>query len=120
MNKKVEGLPAIIYSRLWLLQVFGKLKSEFPDLQIRIVLFVTDFPPATLIKIDKGDFEIEILEDIKDSNDLDGVECDAYFASTFEVLLGGMKSVMEGIADKRVKIKNLNALPILAKLTRVF
>ncbi|NVM55270.1 MAG: hypothetical protein HWN66_16305 [Candidatus Helarchaeota archaeon] len=120
MCAKYEGFSAIVYSRLWLLQIFGKLRSEFPDLQIRLVIFATDFPPATLIKLDKGAFELEILDDIKDAKDLDKVECDAYLASSFEVLSRGVKSLLKGITEKRVKIKNLNALPILGKIMRVF
>ncbi|NVM28930.1 MAG: hypothetical protein HWN65_08800 [Candidatus Helarchaeota archaeon] len=120
MSAKYEGFSAIVYSRLWLLQIFGKIRNEFPDLKFKVVLFMTDFPPATLIKIDQGDFEIEILERVKESKDLDEIECDAYLVSSFEVLSRGFKSIMDGIAEKRVKIKNLNALPILGKLLRVF
>ncbi len=120
MSSKYEGFPAVIYSRLWLLQIFGKLKSEFPNLQIKIALFMTDWPPATLIKLDDGNFEIEILETVTDSKDLDDVECDAYLALSYEVLARGFKSIMKGIEEKRVKIKSLGVLPVLGRILRVF
>ena len=120
MSSKYEGFPAVIYSRLWLLQIFGKLKSEFPDLQIKIALFMTDWPPATLIKIYDGNFEIEILENVTDSKDLDDVECDAYLALSYEVFTKGLVSIMKEIEEKRVKVKNLGVLPVLGRILRVF
>lgn len=120
MSSKYEGFPAIVYSRLWLSQIFGKLKREFPDLQIKIALFMIDMPPASLIKIDQGNFEIEILESVKVPEDLDGIDCDGYLALSYEVFTGGFKRIMQGIEENKVKIKNQNVLLILAKLLRVF
>ncbi len=116
MSSKYEGFPAIAYAGLWFLKTFGKLRRQFPDLKIDIVFFVTDVPPATLIKIDKGDFEVEILEDLKDVKDLDNIECDAYLALSTDDLAGGIDSIMDGVAQKRIKMKNPNALGILGKI----
>ena len=119
MCSKYEGFPAIAYSGLWFLQIFGKLRRQFPDLKTKIVFFVTDAPPATLIKIDKGNFEIELLEDIKNTEDLDNVECDAYLALSTDDILGGIDGLMQGIAEKRIKLKNPEALGILEKILAV-
>ena len=113
----LEGIPAYIYSVLWTHRIFGKLKKMFPDLQIKMVLLLTDFPPAFAIYLDKGDFKVETLENIKDPEDLDRIECDAYLAIETNVFLGGAGSIMKGIADKRVKLKNSEMLTILGKLT---
>ncbi|MFX1452397.1 MAG: hypothetical protein ACFFCM_16275 [Promethearchaeota archaeon] len=119
MSSKYEGFPAIAYAGLWFLKTFGKLRREFPDLKINIVFFVTDTPPATMIKIDKGDFEIEILDFVKNVEDLDNVECDAYLALSTNDILGGIESIMDGVAAKRIKMKNPNALGILGKILSV-
>ncbi|NVM04733.1 MAG: hypothetical protein HWN67_20605 [Candidatus Helarchaeota archaeon] len=119
MSSKYEGFPAVAYSGLWLLKTFGKLRRQFPDLKIDIVFFVTDAPPATLIKIDKGDFEIELLENVKDVKDLDNVECDAYLALSTDDILGGINSIIDGVAEKRIKMKNPSALGILGKILSV-
>ena len=119
MCPQYEGFPAIAYTGLWLLQTFGKLRREFPDLKIDFVFYVTDAPPATLIKIDKGDFKIVLLEDVKDVKDLDKVECDAYLALSTDDILGGIDTIMKGIADKTIKLKNPDALGILAKILAV-
>ena len=117
MCPMLEGIPAYIYSVLWTHRIFGKLKKMFPDLQIKMILLLTDFPPATVIKINKGDFEIESLEDVKVPEDLDNIECDAYLALPTEVFYGGAEGIKKGIDDKKVKIKNYEMLSILGKIT---
>ncbi len=113
-----EGLPAVIYSGLWILKIFRKLEKKFPN-SIKMAILLTDSPPAFLVKIDKGDFLIDILENVKYSNDLDNIECDTYLALPTEILYKGAGGIREGIANKKVKIKNMDAIAILAKLTGV-
>ena len=113
-----EGFPAVIYSGLWVLKIFRKLEKSFPN-SIKMAILLTDSPPAFLIKIDKGDFDIEILDYIKESNDLDTIECDTYLALPTEILYKGADGIREGIETKEVKIKNLDAITILAKLAGV-
>lgn len=117
MSPLLEGIPAFIYSLLWTRKIFGKLEKLFPDLQIKMVLLLTDFPPATSIEINKGDFKVEVLEDVKKPEDLDNIECDAYLALPTEVFYGGAEGIMKGINEKKVKIKNYEILTILGKLT---
>ncbi len=113
-----EGLPAVIYSGLWSLRIFRKLGKTFPK-SVKIVILLTDSPPAFLVNIDKEEFNIEILENVNDSKDLDNIECDTYLALPTEILYKGAVGIREGIASNKVKVKNLDAITILAKLTGV-
>ena len=117
---KYEGFPAIFYSRLWLQEIFGKLRKNFTDFHTRIVVLVTDSPPATLIEIDNGTFQIEILANIKDPEDLEMVECDTYLALSSETLLGGVNSILKGITEGHVKLKNPDALQTLGRIMGEF
>ena len=116
MSPLYEGLPAIIYSGLWVLKVYRKLEKAFPN-TIKMAILLTDSPPAFLVKIDRGEFNIEILENIKKIEDFEKIECDTYLALPTEILYKGAAGIREGIASKEVYIKNLDAITILAKLT---
>ena len=118
MSPLYEGLPAIVYSGLWVLKIFRKLEKIFPKVT-KMVILLTDSPPAFLVKIDNGDFDIKILENIKKVNDLENVDCDTYLALPTEILYKGAAGIRDGIASKEVKVKNLDAITILAKLTGV-
>ena len=113
-----EGFPAIIYSGLWVLRIFRMLEKQIPK-SIKIAILLTDSPPAFLVKIDKGDFNIEILENVKKNGDLDTIGCDTYLALPTEILYKGAAAIREGIAKKEVQVKNLEAITILAALTRL-
>ncbi|MFX1339693.1 MAG: hypothetical protein ACFFDK_13860 [Promethearchaeota archaeon] len=118
MSPLYEGLPAVIYSGLWVLKIFRKLEKRFPN-SIKMAILLTDSPPAFLIKIDNGDFDIEILENIKDLNELDTIDCDTYLALPTEILYKGAGGIREGIETNEVKVKNFDAITILAKFTGV-
>ena len=111
-----EGLPAIIYSALWILRTFRRLEKFFPNSPIKLVVLLTDSPPAFMIRIDKQNFEIKILEDIEDPKDLDDLECDGYLAVPTEILYKGPAGIRDGIAEKKVKMNNFEILTVLAKL----
>ena len=116
MSPLFEGIPAVFYSGLYVLQVYGRLEKTFPDKNVNIIVFITDFPPATQIKIDKGEFEIIPLVDIKDPIELEDLECDGYVAAPLEILYGGVGAIMKGITTKKVKIKNPKVLLSLAAI----
>ncbi|MFX1239324.1 MAG: hypothetical protein ACFFAH_07845 [Promethearchaeota archaeon] len=114
-----EGFPAIIYSGLWSLRIFRRLRKVFPNLPIKIVILLTDSPPAFMVKIDEENFEIELLEDVKIPKDLDDIECNGYLALSTETLYKGAAGIRDGIAEKKVKINTYEILTILAKLADV-
>lgn len=113
-----EGLPAVIYSGLWTLRIFRKLGKIFPN-PVKIVILLTDSPPAFAVNIEKGDFKIEILENVNNPNELDNIKCDTYLALPTEILYRGAAGIRDGIANNEVMIKNLDAITMLAKLTGV-
>jgi len=116
MSPLFEGIPAIFYTGLYGLQVYGKLEQTFPEEKLNIIVYIIDFPPATRIKIDGGQFEIIPLEEVKDPKELEDLECDGYVAAPLEILYGGVGAIMKGIKDKKVQIKNMKVLLSLAKI----
>jgi len=110
-----EGIPAVIYSGLWALKTYRKLEKSFPK-PINIVILLTDIPPAFSVKIDKGNFEIELLKNINDPKELDNIECDGYIALPTEILYKGVEGIRKGIEEENVKLKNFETLAILGKL----
>ena len=115
MCPQYEGFPAIVYSGLWTLKVYRKLGKSFPK-PIKVIFFLTDTPPAFFVKIENGDFEIEILNELNDPQDLDGIECDGYIALPTEILYEGVEGIRKGIEEGNVKLKNFETLAILGKL----
>lgn len=110
-----EGFPAIVYSGLWSLKIFRKLGQSFPK-PIKVILFLTDAPPAFSVNIEKGDFEIDILNELNDPQDLDDIECDGYIALPTEILYEGVEGIRKGIGEETVKLKNFETLALLGKL----
>ena len=105
MCAKFRGIPALIYSGLWRRQIFGRLKKDFPN-KTKLVVYITDQLPAVLINIDNGNFEMEKLENVKELNDLDNIECDGYFASSQSYLFGGFTKLKKAVDEGKVKMKN--------------
>lgn len=105
MCAKFRGIPALIYSGLWRRQIFGRLTKDFPN-RTKLVVYITDQPPAVSIKVDSGNFEMEKLENLRELDDLDKIECDGYFASPQSYLFGGFSALKKGVEEGRVKMKN--------------
>jgi hypothetical protein len=109
MCAKFKGIPALIYSGLWRRQIFGKLINDFPQ-KITLIVFITDQPPAVLITIDINNFKMEKLDDVKDINELDNIECDGYLAAPQGYLYGGGPMLMRGVEEGKVRMKNESAI----------
>jgi hypothetical protein len=110
-----DGIPADIYSQLWTLQIYRKLGKLFKN-TIKMVFLLTDSPPAFVVKIDKANFEVKMLEDVKNVKDLDYLECDAYLALPTEIFLKGSNEIRDAITQKKAKIKNYEILTFLEKI----
>ena len=119
MSPLFEGFPAIIYSALWILRTFRRLEKVFSNLPIKIVVLLTDSPPAFMVRIDKQNFEIQLLEDIEDPKDLDNIECDEYMYISTEMLYKGLAGIRDAIAENKAKLSNFRILTVLAKLLGV-
>ena len=59
----LENIPALVYSALWPLKVDGRLEKEASKLNLKILIFMTDFPPACLVEIHDGDFKVVPVDD---------------------------------------------------------
>ncbi|MFW9872515.1 MAG: hypothetical protein ACFFG0_05380 [Candidatus Thorarchaeota archaeon] len=105
MCAKFRGIPAIIYSGLWRRQIFGKLEKDFPE-PTKFVVYITDQPPAVLISIEKDDFEMEKLEQIKEISEIENIDCDGFIAAPQRCIYGGVTALMEGMKEGKVKMKN--------------
>ena len=105
MCAKFRGIPALIYSGLWRRQIFGKLDKDFPE-DIKFVVYITDQPPAVLITISNGNFEMEKLEDIKEISNLENMDCNGYFAAPQSYVFGGLTALQNGVEEGKVKMKN--------------
>lgn len=116
MSPLYEGIPAIVYTGLWSLKIFKRLEKAFPNLPKTLLFLLTDSPPAFLVKIEKNDFEIEILDGITEPDELESVECDGYLSLSTDILYKGANGIMEAIAENKVKIKNYEILTFLAKI----
>lgn len=116
MSPLFEGLPAVIYSGLWVLKTYRRLEKTFPN-SIEIAYLLTDSPPAFSVKIEKGNFDIKILENVKDINALEKVKSDGYLALSTETLYKGAMGIRDGINDGSVKMKNMESITLVAKLT---
>ena len=115
MVNKLTTFPAIIYSGLWLLKTLGILKRDFSNENTKIIVLLTDVPPAFMVRIVRGDFEVEILEDTITISDLDEVDSDGYISLHSSIFLGGVEGVLEGIKEGTVLIKG-DALRYLGKI----
>ncbi|TXT67458.1 MAG: hypothetical protein BAJALOKI1v1_90030 [Promethearchaeota archaeon] len=118
MNSLYTGFPAIIYSGLWVLKKFGILKREIPD--ARILFLITDAPPAFLVAIENGDFKIEILEEIRKVEDINRIPTNMYITIPSDYLLADVTSILKGLSEGIIQIKNDNILAILGKIGSVF
>lgn len=119
MTEELSNFPAILYSGLWLLKTLGLLQKDYKDVDVKIIVLITDVPPAFMLKIIRGDFKIEILDGVTSLEDLDNVKSDGYISLPSQVFLGGVEGVLEGIRNKLVFIKG-EALKYLGKIGAAF
>ncbi len=115
MCPQLEGFPAIVYSGLWALKIYRKLNKSFPK-PMKIIILLTDIPPAFSVNIEKGDFKIEILNNLNDPQDLEDTKCDGYIALPTEILYEGIEGIRKGIGEETVKLKNFETLALLGKI----
>jgi len=115
MCPQLEGFPAIVYSGLWALKIYRKLSKSFPK-PMKIIILLTDTPPAFSVNIEKGDFKIEILNNLNNPQDLEDTKCDGYIALPTEILYEGIEGIRKGIGEETVKLKNFETLALLGKI----
>jgi hypothetical protein len=119
MNEGLSNFPAIVYSGLWVLKTLGLLKRDFSDEDVKIIILITDEPPAFMIRIVNSDFQVEILDGAKSVEDLNSMESDGYISLPSHIFLDGVEGVLEGIRNNLVIIKG-EALKYLGRIGAAF
>jgi len=120
MSEKLTNFPAIIYSGFWTLKTLGKLKKEFRNQRFDLLILITDEPPAFIVHIENGDFNIKVLDNVKSFEDVEKYSCDGYLSLSSDIFLGGIGAILEGISNGKVKMKNDDILIMLAKVGGAF
>lgn len=108
---KLQDLPALIYTMLYLQKKDGRLRKATENKKLDILFDFPDFPPAALLRIDNGSYEVLALENSV------GISADAVIKGNFEdvvELSGGINKALKLIFTGKVKIKGpLKALQLL-------
>ncbi len=119
MTEELTTFPSIIYSGLWVLKTLGILAKDFKSKNVRIVILITDAPPAFIITISDADFKVEILKEITTFEEIEGVESNGYISLPSQVFLGGVEGVLKGLGEGTVITKG-EALLYLGKIGAAF
>ena len=119
MTKELTTFPSIIYSGLWVLKTLGILKKDYSTDNIRIIILLTDVPPAFQLEIKNGDFKVEVLENVTNIEKVEKIESNGYISLLSHVFLGGVEGVLNGLKDGTVKIEG-ETLKYLGKIGAAF
>ena len=52
----LDGFPARLYQMFWYLKVDGRFALALKDEKFNVLFEITDFFPAALMRVEKGDF----------------------------------------------------------------
>jgi hypothetical protein len=113
---KLQDLPALIYTMLYTHKKDGRLRKATENKKLDILFDFPDFPPAALLKINNGDYDVLAVENTE------GVSADAVIRGNFEDIIeisGGLwlavKLALTGKVKIRGPIKAIQLLKILAE-----
>lgn len=108
---KLQDIPALIYIMLYTLKKDGRLRRASENKKLNILFDFPDFPPAALLKIDNGDYEVMAVDNVE------GISADAVIRGNFEDIVelsGGFGLGVKLFLLGKVKIKRpLKALQLL-------
>jgi hypothetical protein len=89
----------------------GRLRKATENKKLEILFDFPDFPPAALLRIDNGDYDVLAVENIE------GISADAVIKGKFEDIIeltGGMRLALKLVLTGKVKIKGpIKALQLL-------
>ena len=110
---KLEDLPALIYIMLYTRKKDGRLSKAAANKKLNVLFDFPDFPPAALLKIKNGDYEVMAV------NNVEGISADTIIRGNFEDIIelsaglsGGIKQILTG----KIKIKGIRKAYQLLKI----
>ena len=108
---KLENFPALVYMMLYTQKRDGRLRKATENKKLKILFDFPDFPPAALLKIENGDYEVMAVDNTE------GISADAVIKGNFEdivELTSGMGAGIKLLLTGKVKIKGpFKALQLL-------
>lgn len=110
---KLEDVPALVYTMLYSRKRDGRLRKATENKKLSVLFDFPDFPPAALLKINNGDYEVMAVDNVE------GITADAVIRGNFEdavSLTGGMGLAIKLVLTGKVKIKGLKSAYQLLKI----
>lgn len=111
---KLQDIPALIYTMLYTQKRDGRLRKATENKKLTILFDFPDFPPAALLKIQNGDYEVMAVDNPE------GISADAKIRGNFEDIIelssgleGGFKAIFSGKVKIKGAFKALQLLKIL-------
>ena len=112
---KLQDLPALIYIMLYAQKKDGRLRKATQNKKLDVLFDFPDFPPAALLRIDNGDYDVLSLENVE------GISPDVIIKGNFEDIVelsGGIGLALKLVLTGKVRIRGpLKALQLLKILT---
>ena len=113
---KLEDVPALIYIMLYAQEKDGRLRKASIDKKLSVLFDFPDFPPAALLKIANGKYEVLSVDNTE------GITADAVIKGKFEDIVelasgigGGIKQILSGKVKIKGAFKALQLLRILGE-----
>ncbi|MBN2155776.1 MAG: SCP2 sterol-binding domain-containing protein [Candidatus Lokiarchaeota archaeon] len=109
----LEDIPALIYTMLYTHNKDGRLRKATEHKKLSILFDFPDFPPAALLKIQNGNYEVLSVENPE------GISADAIIKGNFEDIVelsGGFGRGISLLLTGKVKIKGLLKAITLLKI----
>ncbi len=120
MSTLHEEFAALLYAGLWPLTLDGRFQEASRGQRFSILFYFHDWPPAVLLKIDGGKFQLETCDPMTtvadgrvEGNFADVVTALDSLGSAFKLLLSRkIKLVHKGVLIKLAKIFLARRVPI--------
>ena len=113
---KLSDVPALIYTMLYTQKKDGRLRKATENKKLDILFDFPDFPPAALLKINNGDYEVLSVDNTE------GIKADGIIRGKFEDIVelasgmnGGLKQILTGKVKIKGVFKALQLLKILGE-----
>ena len=96
MTEELTTFPSIIYSGLWVLKTLGILAKDFKSKNVRIVVLITDAPPAFTITISMGTLMLKFLKKLQFSRKSRALKVTVISAYLHKFFLEELKVSLKG------------------------